>query len=524
MPTRTPSVTPVSGPPFLAQPVFYDLAALGYTNDEYFLEGTARSYAGPEPEAFFRTRAVVRRPADAGALERQRRRRVVQRLGRARRRARLELPAPPHPARGLRVRGRLGAARRRRRRRLRIDPDPAEEGEPGALRRARAPGRRLRVRHLHPGGARDRARATLLGGLVPRARPRGGRVAVGDVPRHVRELGRRRCARLRRLPDPRPRRDGRAARRLEHHPPAALRARGGGEQRARSAPSSAAPTASATTSACPSSRCSRRPTCSGSAARARARTTRRASASGRSPAPRTPTPTCSSRAATTTDSARRPSSRSCSRPPTTLFGMKMDSPMNSGPQQHYVLQAALDHLDRWAAGGAPPPSAPRLEITDEVDGVSAFALDDQGNVRGGVRTPWVDAPSAVLSGLRPERRRVRVPVRHDAAARRGRTRAALSRRARRLPGALREGDGRGGRRGASCSRRIARRSSGSRPMRCGPIAELRCPHANRRAECEDSPSRILPARRRRPARGRRFTPSRGSAPGRSCGTTGSVRG
>ena len=79
--------------------------------------------------------------------------------------------------------------------------------------------------------------------------------------------------------------------------------------------------------------------------------------------------------------------------------MKMDSPMNSGPQQHYVLQAALDHLDRWAAGGAPPPSAPRLEITDEVDGVNAFALDDQGNVCGGVRTPWVDAPSAVLSGF-----------------------------------------------------------------------------------------------------------------------------
>ena len=40
-------------------------------------------------------------------------------------------------------------------------------------------------------------------------------------------------------------------------------------------------------------------------------------------------------------------------PTDTVFGMKMDSPINAGPQQHYVLQAALAHLDRWA-GGAPP--------------------------------------------------------------------------------------------------------------------------------------------------------------------------
>src|SRR5215510_8537062 len=65
MPTRTPTVTPVAGPPFLAQPVAYDVTALGYTNDEVFLEGTARAYAGPVPEAPFRTRAIVRRPVDA---------------------------------------------------------------------------------------------------------------------------------------------------------------------------------------------------------------------------------------------------------------------------------------------------------------------------------------------------------------------------------------------------------------------------------------------------------------------------
>jgi hypothetical protein len=28
-----------------------------------------------------------------------------------------------------------------------------------------------------------------------------------------------------------------------------------------------------------------------------------------------------------------------------------------------------------------------------------FVLDEKGNVRGGIRTPWVDAPVAKLSGL-----------------------------------------------------------------------------------------------------------------------------
>ena len=79
-----------------------------------------------------------------------------------------------------------------------------------------------------------------------------------------------------------------------------------------------------------------------------------------------------------------------------FFGMKMSSPINAGPQQHYVLQAALAHLDRWAGGGAPAPEAPRLE---RGDGASLLALDELGIARGGLRSPWVDAPTAVLSGF-----------------------------------------------------------------------------------------------------------------------------
>lgn len=74
----------------------------------------------------------------------------------------------------------------------------------------------------------------------------------------------------------------------------------------------------------------------------------------------------------------------------------VNAPINAGPQQHFVLQAALVHLDRWAGGGAAPPEAPRLEPGD--DG-SPLALDELGIAKGGLRSPWVDAPTAVLSGF-----------------------------------------------------------------------------------------------------------------------------
>jgi hypothetical protein len=71
------------------------------------------------------------------------------------------------------------------------------------------------------------------------------------------------------------------------------------------------------------------------------------------------------------------------------------SPINSGPQ-HWVLKAAIAALDRWIGGGEAPPTAPRLETAGDPP---AYVLDDLGNVRGGIRTPYVDAPIATLSGL-----------------------------------------------------------------------------------------------------------------------------
>lgn len=83
-------------------------------------------------------------------------------------------------------------------------------------------------------------------------------------------------------------------------------------------------------------------------------------------------------------------------PTTELLAGNTELPVNAGPQQHYVGQAALARLVEWVAGGPPPPVAARLEVHADLTG---FALDGDGNALGGLRTPWVDVPTARLSGL-----------------------------------------------------------------------------------------------------------------------------
>ncbi len=69
------------------------------------------------------------------------------------------------------------------------------------------------------------------------------------------------------------------------------------------------------------------------------------------------------------------------------------TPTNAGPG-HFIVSAALHRLNTWVRDGTPPPTAPRLEI----DATPAFVRDEVGNVRGGIRTPLVDAPVDTLSG------------------------------------------------------------------------------------------------------------------------------
>ncbi len=83
------------------------------------------------------------------------------------------------------------------------------------------------------------------------------------------------------------------------------------------------------------------------------------------------------------------------RPTSNLMIGNTDTPINAGPQQHYVSQAALAHLARWGSGGEPPPQATRLVV----DAGSGFRLDEDGLAVGGIRTPWVEVPIAVMSGL-----------------------------------------------------------------------------------------------------------------------------
>jgi len=73
-----------------------------------------------------------------------------------------------------------------------------------------------------------------------------------------------------------------------------------------------------------------------------------------------------------------------------------DTPINSGPQQHYVACAAIERLDSWAAGGPAAPVADRLSAT--ADGLD-FNRGYYGIAFGGIRTPWTEVPAATLSGL-----------------------------------------------------------------------------------------------------------------------------
>nr|WP_090276010.1 alpha/beta hydrolase domain-containing protein [Mycolicibacterium komanii]CRL69138.1 hypothetical protein CPGR_01411 [Mycolicibacterium komanii] len=83
-----------------------------------------------------------------------------------------------------------------------------------------------------------------------------------------------------------------------------------------------------------------------------------------------------------------------------LMGEKLSYNINFGPQHHYVLQAAVAHLNEWVRTGKPAPAAPPIALTGPEP--VRPELDANGLAAGGVRTPWVDVPTARLSGLAPD--------------------------------------------------------------------------------------------------------------------------
>ncbi|MGI9603689.1 MAG: alpha/beta hydrolase domain-containing protein [Acidimicrobiales bacterium] len=83
--------------------------------------------------------------------------------------------------------------------------------------------------------------------------------------------------------------------------------------------------------------------------------------------------------------------------PESDFGslLNCDAPVNAGP--HFeVISAAFHHLVAWVEDGTLPPEAPLIDTTD--DDPAEVVRDADGIGTGGIRTPAVDVPVAVLSG------------------------------------------------------------------------------------------------------------------------------
>ena len=71
------------------------------------------------------------------------------------------------------------------------------------------------------------------------------------------------------------------------------------------------------------------------------------------------------------------------------------TPVNEAPM-HVVVKAAFRHLEEWVRTGEVPPAAARIETTGDP---ATILRDADGIALGGIRTPPVDGPSEVLSGV-----------------------------------------------------------------------------------------------------------------------------
>jgi hypothetical protein len=69
--------------------------------------------------------------------------------------------------------------------------------------------------------------------------------------------------------------------------------------------------------------------------------------------------------------------------------------INSAPQR-YVVDTAMHDIARWASGGRPPPRAPLVNVAPGPP--PTIERDEFGNALGGIRLPQLEAPTATLSG------------------------------------------------------------------------------------------------------------------------------
>jgi hypothetical protein len=70
---------------------------------------------------------------------------------------------------------------------------------------------------------------------------------------------------------------------------------------------------------------------------------------------------------------------------------------NEGPRSRFpnsvAFNAALRNLDEWVRKGTAPPRAEPILLQD-----GKPVLDADGNVKGGVRSPFVDVPTSTWTG------------------------------------------------------------------------------------------------------------------------------
>ena len=79
------------------------------------------------------------------------------------------------------------------------------------------------------------------------------------------------------------------------------------------------------------------------------------------------------------------------------FPPDCDQPPFSRVRSYFVINHQYDLLVRWLRQGTPPPVAPKLEFTDDVE-APLLVRDAYGIARGGIRLPEVDVPTALQSG------------------------------------------------------------------------------------------------------------------------------
>jgi L-ascorbate metabolism protein UlaG (beta-lactamase superfamily) len=75
------------------------------------------------------------------------------------------------------------------------------------------------------------------------------------------------------------------------------------------------------------------------------------------------------------------------------LGTPNDFPMR------YIVDGAFENLDQWVRTGKAPPKADRIGLAMAGDTATEYDTDQFGNAKGGIRTPYLDVPTATyISG------------------------------------------------------------------------------------------------------------------------------